>query len=920
MSELFRFVSLRGPAPLQAATIPYVVYVTEPANADAVLSEGLDLLVEKAAAKGWLISLGNINRWLGETFDGLALADVATKDPRLLTARKQAEAIVSSVAGGAAESTPGLADRATAHVMMAEYVARVAALPAGDPFRTLAEDKQAAIPRDFFTRAVLVASSTTATPFTMKARAAPKQRRSSAPAASTESQALRTALGEVRAALAAVVAALVSDNYLDANTISAAVRAGLLQVMSSLPVGELAIIDRSSLEKLIADLEEHIRSLVAELADVGDYSEGQPVRGRKPTPTTAGDTAADQGGVVPIRLGVGDLMLTELQSTAYAYGDIAHIENILAGEHRERTYRKTSSTETEAFTLTESESTTETDSQSTQRFELEKASQSSLKETLNINAGASISGSYGPVTAQASFGVGSTTGRESSQNQATKLAQEVVSKASSKIRQLSSTQTRSITKIVVDDSTVHEVDNKGPGRTHIVGVYRWVNKLESLQLLDYGQRLMLELTVPEPGSYLRWLGANRDTIGGLSPPTVFKNGSLVPLGPLDVTPDNYLTWVVAYAVSDATPPPARFVTQATGLDSDPSASAEKPGYVTKTDTTLTVPAGYRAVLARGAVVAYNTMTTAFGAPVIWNVATQIAVGPASLALSVTNAAPQTFSTPLAIPSSETASGVATSAGAKIPIILNIASSHGYAVTIEVVFERTESGLATWRLETWAKIMAAYKAGADAAAEAQARSTLPGITIRGKNPTENRQIERAELKRCAIELLAGAVGSVDAVLDDDGKRPHPDRSKIAALEALTHEFEDTFEWEHMSWESLDYFWAPESSWDSLMAVSDTDNDHQAFLGAGAAKVTIPVRPGFETAVLFRLWTQRRWPGDRAPLPNVAAAVALGAEVATSAKGAPQRGVAVEGGAWVETAPTDLVILQPEGLLNWKPVTP
>ena len=254
------------------------------------------------------------------------------------------------------------------------------------------------------------------------------------------------------------------------------------------------------------------------------------------------------------------------------------------------------------MTLVQSEVTTETDTQSTQRFELERASETSLSDTLNINAGASISGSYGPVSAQASFGVSSSTARQSSLRESSKFAQEVVSKASQKVRELRSTQEHRTTKVVVDDSTLHSFENKEPGADHIIGIYRWVDKLQKLQLCDYGRRLMLRLTIPEPGSYLRWLERQRTMASGRpQEPTVLLSGKAAPLQPAHLTPENYLGWVAQYGVKDVNPPPARYQTASVGFSVDPSESAEKPGYATKTDTKVIVPGGYRAIAARGAV-------------------------------------------------------------------------------------------------------------------------------------------------------------------------------------------------------------------------------------------------------------------------------------------------------------------------------
>lgn len=920
MAELFRFVSLRGPAPVEAETAPFVVRVTAAASASASLSPQLDKLVERLAARGWAAGAGVLGELLQETFDGLTLALVNGGDGRLPAARNQAEAIVHRVASGGGEKASGEADRATLHVLAAEWIARMAALRTNDPYLGLSPREQGLRSRDYFSRAVLVAPAHGTVKFSFDASAAPFETRREEAASGGNRDRLRTQLRQAQAARRVTLAGIVGNTTVDPDGERDS-RAGFAQVMAIVPSGELGYLDTSELEVVLDLLDARIRELVALLAQAGDYGEGQPLKDGKPAPVKSRNTGKPgkepQGAPVPVRLGVGDLLLAELNSTSYRYGDIAHVENVLAGETRTRTFNRTRSTESDVLTISEKESVTETDSQSTQRFELEKASQSSLNETLNVNAGASVSGSYGPVTAQASFGLGTMTARESSQNQSSKLAQEVVSKATSKVRQLESTQARSVTKVVVADTTVHEMKNDDDGSGHIVGIYRWVDKEEHLQVVNYGQRLMLGLTVPEPGAYLRWLGNRKTSQGGIEPPTVQRGAVASPLQPGDLTPDNYLTWVSAYGATDVLPPPARFQTQSLGLQSDAAASGAT-GFVSRADTTLTVPAGYRAVLARGSAIAWDlNIPVGIELPDV-----QIAIGSVkhTITLSPNTGGVSPFSIPLAVPGSSTPAGTATASGAKLPIALNLFSSKSYAVTIEVVFERTDAGIAQWQIESWGKIMAAYRNARALDEEARARAELPGISVSGANPLENRRVERAEVKRIAIELLAGAVGSVDAVRDEGGARPHADRGQVAALEALTRFFEDAFEWEHLSWNCLDYFWAPEASWDSLMALSDPDPDHRAFLAAGAATATIPVRRGFETLVLHRFWAKRAWPGDRAPLPDVPEAMALGAEVATTARGAPQRGIPVPGSDWIERSPTSLVVLQPEGGLDWTPPAP
>lgn len=916
MAEVFRFVSLRGPAPLLDAAKSLVVHVpVRGGSANGALSPAIETIALQMAGVRYAVSDTHLAKLIERELDvgfPQGRSDGTFKE-MLAGLRHVAEYLYAKAARGTGTSAPGAGDAAAVQILTIEYIERVL-----DNFDSGSSKEQAERCRDFFLRAVLSIDLGTRAAMTLptEPKKEPRAKRP-APAPAPPTTVHKRELRLLRTAVARLVRNISTggDNLMVAS-MSADEIAGfkLIPGMHTL-VGDLAMIEPDIQHVTLEKAEEKIRSRVADMAALGDLSEGQPMPAAPASKPGTAAPAAGKKETAPLRLGIGDLLMTELVSSAYAYGDIAHIENIMAGELRERSFRKSSSTETDLFQMTETEATTETDTQSTQRFELEKASEASLSEALNLDAGASISGTYGPVTAQASFGLASTTSREQSQKQSSKFAQEVVSKATQKVRQLSSRQERTITKVVVEDNTLHSMANPA-NSGHISGIYRWVDKVDELQLTDYGQRLMVGLTVPEPASYLRWLGTRSNGGGGvLPPPTVVRGGVPGGLRPDDITPANYLTWLAAYGATDIEPPPSQFVTQSLTLHADPSESAELPGVVTKADSTMVVPPGYRAIVARGACVAHKldpSIPLPTPMPEVL-----LAVGSTKISIPAVTATDfvRTFTSPLPSLPGSTSDHKEGGAGTKLPVVLSITSLRGFALSVEVVFERSDDLLQTWRIDTWAKVMNAYKAAISESEAQAARATLPGVSITGANPLENRQLERAELKRQVMELMAAAIGSVDAVTDTADSRPRADAAKVASLEALMIYLDRAFEWEHMSWVLQDYFWAPETSWSALLASTDSDPLRQLFMRSGAASITLPIRRGFEAAALYRMWTGRDWQGDHAPLPADPAALALGAEVITSAKGVPQKGEAVSGSRWKERNPTNLVILQPDGFLSW-----
>jgi len=85
------------------------------------------------------------------------------------------------------------------------------------------------------------------------------------------------------------------------------------------------------------------------------------------------------------------------------------------------------------------------------------------------------------------------------------------------------------------------------------------------------------------------------------------------------------------------------------------------------------------------------------------------------------------------------------------------------------------------------------------------------------------------------------------------------------------FEHAFEWPLMTYLFYPYFWGKrEASWkdgptwiDKITNIQDVDPLFEKFLKAGAARITVPVRPGFEEAINNYVSTSVIWDGGEKP---------------------------------------------------------
>src|SRR5262249_25821743 len=177
--------------------------------------------------------------------------------------------------------------------------------------------------------------------------------------------------------------------------------------------------------------------------------------------------------------------------------EIAHINNTEQGGLYERVTRRLKRVETFESLLTEDETFKESDTQSTDKFTLEKAASEVQSEQTAVNVNASVSGTYGVVTASLDAGYSSSQSAQNansaSQSYAREIVQKVVDRAGSKIR-----KERSLKTLEEFEETVKHVIDNTKATAPKSYVYRWLTKLSRATLKNYGKRLILQVDIAHP--------------------------------------------------------------------------------------------------------------------------------------------------------------------------------------------------------------------------------------------------------------------------------------------------------------------------------------------------------------------------------------------------------------------------------------
>ena len=319
------------------------------------------------------------------------------------------------------------------------------------------------------------------------------------------------------------------------------------------------------------------------------------------------------------------------------------------------------------------------------------------------------------------------------------------------------------------------------------------------------------------------------------------------LGVQDVTRDTYPFWVGKYGAQDVTPPPALLnIASASFVDNNDNAkdSTLEDGTAARIGSTkfdVAITDGYIPFTA-GINLHGNQAAEAY---------LTVQIQDQEVANNTIGGFGRVNLSPVATKS--------------IPVTVNSINFYCYEVIVDVLCTLSPEKYAEWQLATFNSIMNAYndqKTKYDNAV--QAAKIRAGFTqIQGKNPVANRETEQIELKRGCISLLTGQrFETFDAMVPNVAPYAYPEIDFVEAKAdgQLILFFEQSFEWTNMTYVFYPYLWSNKQEWVMLSQLDDDDPLFEKFLQAGAARVQVPVRIGFEQPMLHYLHGGFVWNTD------------------------------------------------------------
>jgi|GEM_PF-4833100 len=558
---------------------------------------------------------------------------------------------------------------------------------------------------------------------------------------------------------------------------------------------------------------------------------------------------------------VTDLLVVREELNCYEAGEIAYIENILIGEKRVRKHRNLLRTEDFSETETTKTSSEEKDHQVSERFDLQNESQSIIKTDASIDAGLTVSGSYGPnVSMSASVDVSSSISKEVAQRTASNYSREVVDRSVMKIQE---TVRQLVSKKIIheiEENNKHSFDNVG-GSNHISGHYHWVNKTSKAQVMSYGKRMAYDLIVPEPSENYKHLLSKRELA---SLPSNIKDPGSFSLNANDISEDPsngnyYLALADLYGgISGLDAPPPREIWLSASLVSEVQ-KKYATGEAEQMQTTITVPANYLAV----------HCVPQIGA--VWNIRAESDEDNNRSQQRVVRLAAGSLLFVCDYPNSHFNGGGQNFPGGFSGAIGMSMSHYGgeaLAITVSVKCERTKESYSKWQLEVFEKIMAAYqikKAEYEAAILNKEAKDVEKI-VYGRNPFLNREIERTELKKLVISILMcqhfDDFNAMKRKVKPCGY-PQLDFKDAEEEGKIIKFFEQAVEWNFMTYKFYEYMWGKKCYWHEKIQEATNDPLFDKFLMAGAARVQITIRPEFEDYFNWYMATGEIWGQDGTP---------------------------------------------------------
>jgi len=615
------------------------------------------------------------------------------------------------------------------------------------------------------------------------------------------------------------------------------------------------------------------------------------------------------------QIGIADYKKVVTEICGYRAGEVAHIENIMAGETREKVTTKTHISEVTDVQSQEIETEKLSDTTSTERFEMQteiakmQQEQTALDTHVNVHTG----GTGWTLDAGANYATNTT--KEESNRQAVTQAKELTQRAMERIvSRIKTSKTVKITDEFVE-SNKHRFENL-TNPSNVSGVYRFVNAVYKNQIFNYGKRMMYEFMIPQPSKLHRL---------GLAVSTADTNATLLtkPIDPRDtafndfstIDEINYKTLIAKYDATDVKPYPDPIIyinktfSGGTGLNGD--SNSTKQGQSISENFDLPIKEGYETLHAKINVGHHWDTTNGFYNSFGFNVGNiKVTFCPQLLFIDTELGTIDINDTSKYYSLDKFRNTISLSCQA----LNNV----GYFIAISIKCQLTQEAIQTWKKETYEAIIKGYETQLEAYNEQIASIKAEGVKLLDSNPLFYRDIENLILRKNCISYLIDQSNTNSA--RRFGLKMYNEGMSDSDVTFINHQvtltqtmddytsfakfMEQAFEWNLMSYNFYPFYWGNNAEWKDLYQFETNDPTYRSFMQAGMARVIVTVKPGFENAVMHYMAFGQIWNGGQTPILGNPLYLSIVDEL-------KEQEYYIED-VWETVVPTNLVALQESGV--------
>lgn len=501
----------------------------------------------------------------------------------------------------------------------------------------------------------------------------------------------------------------------------------------------------------------------------------------------------------------------------------------------------------------------------TENTELAQATNSQNAHSNQFNVTASASGSCGFVSGSASTSFMSQGKDSTSAADSRKHAVTTTRKASSRVKQAHKVTISTKTESGTSESTTRTLENTSTTEPMRIDYFAMMRKWH-VGLYRYGLRMTYDITIPEPAAAMREIYKEMHILK-----KKLDEGFKFDLDYSQITDGGWPTLASKYGaqISAGPPQPTRFQTLGGQI---PNLVADDTGNLIAYTLNFTVDPGYEIdKITLDLELSDFTQNRRFDlmgvANDLWQTAPPAGTpaGPPGLAKQSTHAQ---LTGSNGLPFLQGAQGN--------QVITGIVGGFGNGVAWFTLYtKRTEESFNTWVSTTWGALFNAAQASFyETQSQRQSRYDDLQAKIKGVDTLTLRREENDEIMKGVLrwilgtnfEFMPSAVTDLFNLSSNDTKYgvsftgnsigPNiPSWSIVYQYEAMVNFINQAIEWENVVYFLYSYFWDMPSSWDFIRQIEHPDATRQAFLRAGASRVVLTVRKGYETA-----WTWFAEHGD------------------------------------------------------------